>query len=192
MGFTTTTFMKGTRRWLDINAVHLDADPKTRELLGAVEKKMGMVPNMIATMAQIPAVIKAYLGFSQAMAGASLSAALQQQISLAVSEPISATTAYRLTASWEARLASVIPIFSMPGMERLRCGDRCRSAFARKIVENRGHVSDEDVEEVRRAGYTDGEITEIVANVALTSSLTISITSQTQTDFPLAPMLATV
>ena len=52
--------------------VDRDANSKTRELLGAVEKKMGMVPNMISTMAQSPTVIQAYLGFAQNLAGGSL------------------------------------------------------------------------------------------------------------------------
>ena len=59
-------------------------------------------------------------------------------------------------------------------------------AFARKIVEDRGHVSDEDVEEVRRAGYTDGEIAEIVANVAMTIFTNyFNHVADTEVDFPL-------
>jgi len=39
--------------------------------------------------------------------------------------------------------------------------------FARKLVETRGQVSDGDVDAVRQAGLTDGEIAEAVAGVAL-------------------------
>ena len=52
-----------------INPVRRNADPKTRELLRAVEKNMGMVPNMIATMAQSPTVVQAYLRFNQVLGG---------------------------------------------------------------------------------------------------------------------------
>jgi AhpD family alkylhydroperoxidase len=69
-----------------IHPVERDTNSKTRELFGVVEKKMGMVPNMISTMAQSPAVAHAYLAFSQSLAGGSLSAALRERISLAVSE----------------------------------------------------------------------------------------------------------
>ena len=69
-----------------INPVGRDANSKTQELLAAVKKNMGMVPNMIATMAQSPAVVQAYLKFNQSLAGGSLSAPLRQQISLTVSE----------------------------------------------------------------------------------------------------------
>jgi alkylhydroperoxidase family enzyme len=39
--------------------------------------------------------------------------------------------------------------------------------FARKVVDERGQVSDADVAEVRAAGLDDGAIAEVVANVAL-------------------------
>lgn len=41
--------------------------------------------------------------------------------------------------------------------------------FVREIVETRGHPSDEALEGAREAGYSDEEILEIVANVALTT-----------------------
>jgi alkylhydroperoxidase family enzyme len=65
-------------------------------------------------------------------------------------------------------------------------------AFARKIVEDRAHVSDDDVEEVRHAGYTDGQIAEIVANVVLSIFTNyFNHVAETEIDFPLAPSLAT-
>ena len=39
--------------------------------------------------------------------------------------------------------------------------------FARKVVETRGRVSDADLDDVREAGFDDGAIAEVVANVAL-------------------------
>jgi alkylhydroperoxidase family enzyme len=35
--------------------------------------------------------------------------------------------------------------------------------FATRVAEERGHVTDEDIEEVRRAGFDDAQILEIVA-----------------------------
>lgn len=39
--------------------------------------------------------------------------------------------------------------------------------FVREVVETRGHPSDEAFEAVRNAGYTDEQIMEMIANVAL-------------------------
>ncbi len=62
------------------------ADAQTNELLASVEKKMGRVPNIVATMANSPAVARAYLGLSQALAGGSLSPQLREKLALAVGE----------------------------------------------------------------------------------------------------------
>ena len=40
--------------------------------------------------------------------------------------------------------------------------------FTRQMVSNRGQVTDEEVAKLRKAGFTDGEITEILANIGLT------------------------
>ena len=64
-------------------------------------------------------------------------------------------------------------------------------ALAERIVTERGHVSDDDIDVVRQAGYTDGEITEIVANVALNIFTNyFNHVAETEVDFPAAPPLA--
>ena len=177
-----------------IDPVKRDADSKTRELLGAVEKKMGMVPNMISTMAQSPAVLQAYLGFTQRLAGGSLSEALRQEISLAVSEANQCN--YCLSAhTFLGSKAGLSESNILDARHGTASDEKTNAAltFARKIVEDRGHVSDEDVEEVRRAGFTDGEIAEIIANVALTTFTNyFNTVAGTEIDFPVARSLAAV
>src|SRR5262245_7188245 len=61
-------------------------------------------------------------------------------------------------------------------------------SFARKLVDQRGRVTDADVDHVRRAGYSDGEINEIVANVALSIFTNyFNHGAETEIDFPTAP-----
>ena len=62
------------------------ADAAAQELLSGVKKKLGGVPNLIATMAVSPAVAKAYLAFSQALSGGALPARLREQIALVVGQ----------------------------------------------------------------------------------------------------------
>jgi alkylhydroperoxidase family enzyme len=62
--------------------------------------------------------------------------------------------------------------------------------FARKLVEARGRVNDDDVEEVRDAGFDDAVIAEVVAGVALDIFTNyFNIVSDTDVDFPKAPSL---
>jgi len=168
------------------------ADPIVAELLGSVKKKLGVVPNLVATMANSPAVAKAYLGFSQALAGGTLPAKLREQIALAVAE----------TNGCDYCLAAHTALGKGAGLSDEEACDARRAVaddprdqaaleFARVIVRDRGVVADEDVEQVRQAGYTDGEIGEIVANVAL-NLLTnyFNHVAGTEVDFPAAPALA--
>ena len=63
-------------------------------------------------------------------------------------------------------------------------------AFAQKVVRERGHVDDADVEGLREAGYSEGEIAEIVANVALNLFTNyFNHVAETEIDFPVAPEL---
>ena len=58
--------------------------------------------------------------------------------------------------------------------------------MARRIVEERGWVSDPDLQRVRDAGYGDAEIVEIIATVAATTFTNyFNHIAQTEVDFPL-------
>jgi len=62
--------------------------------------------------------------------------------------------------------------------------------FARKVNETRGKVSDDDLAEVRAAGFDDGILAEVVAEVAL-NVLTnyFNNVAETTLDFPaVAPL----
>jgi alkylhydroperoxidase family enzyme len=67
-----------------------------------------------------------------------------------------------------ARLSSDEIILARKGLAR----DLKRNAalqFAKKIIETRGHVTDGDLAAVRAAGYTEANVIEIVALVAMYS-----------------------
>ena len=57
--------------------------------------------------------------------------------------------------------------------------------FAREVVESRGHPSDEAIDEARNANYTDEQIVEMVATVALaTFTNYMNDTMETEVDVP--------
>jgi alkylhydroperoxidase family enzyme len=60
--------------------------------------------------------------------------------------------------------------------------------FARKLVDARGRVTDQDIEVVRAAGSDDGAIAEVVALVAL-NIFTNYFNQVAGTDFPGVPSL---
>ncbi len=57
--------------------------------------------------------------------------------------------------------------------------------FARTLIDNRGNVTGEEIRRVQEGGYSDGEVAEIIALVAL-NALTnyFNIAVETPIDFP--------
>jgi uncharacterized peroxidase-related enzyme len=141
---------------------------KTKELLDAVKAKLGITPNMMKTMAQSPAVLEAYLNFSGALGGGNLSARLREQIALISAE----INGCGYCASAHTAIGKMVGLDedSILAARNGNADDAKTDAalkFARDVIVKRGEVSDADLQAVKDAGFSDGEVGEIVANVAL-------------------------
>ncbi len=167
-------------------------DPKettgrSKELFDGIESKLGMVPNMMRTMGNSPAVLEGYLNFSDALGKGSLGGKLGELIALAVAE--SNTCNYCLSA--HSFIGEKLVGIDTTTLEMAREGKNkdpkiaAALFFAQTLVEKRGRVSTDDVAAVKAAGYTDGAVGEIVAHVAL-NVLTnyFNNTADTDIDFP--------
>ncbi len=144
------------------------AAPKARSLLEGVQQKLGMTPNLMRTMANSPAVLEAYLGFSNSLGRSRLSPKLREQIALTVGEVNQC--GYCLAAHCALGKMAGLGDEEIADSRRGASTDRKTEAilqFARKIVTERGRVSDDDVTSLRAAGVSDAEIVETVATVAL-------------------------
>ena len=147
---------------------------------------MGMTPNLMRTMANSPAVLEAYLGLGSALGKGSLSPKLREQISLAVSE----LNGCQYCLSAHSALGKMVGLGDeeIADSRRGLSPDRKTEAvlqFARKVVAERGWVSDDDVATLRAAGATDAELAEIVGVVALnTFSNYFNHVAETEVDFP--------
>ena len=103
-----------------IHPIEQNENAKTRELLAAIKKQMGAVPNMISTMAQSPACPPSVsLHSPNVWQGACFPLPCDKRFRLRSAKPISAITVCRPTAFSERKRASPNPIFSTLGMERL-------------------------------------------------------------------------
>lgn len=144
------------------------ATGRAKELLDAVKGKMGLVPNMTRAMANSPATLDGYLSLSGALSEGSLSAKQRQQIALTVGE----------VNGCDYCLAAHSTIGKMVGLTAEQIMDSRRGTavdskadalvkFARRVVDERGRVSDLDLADARVAGLDDAALAEVVANVAL-------------------------
>jgi uncharacterized peroxidase-related enzyme len=141
---------------------------KAKELLARVKTKLGITQNMLSTMGVSPAVLEGYLAFSAALAGGALPASLREQLALAVADANGC--GYCLAAhSTLGKMVGLTNADVLASRRGTATHSKAAAAleFARAVVGARGHVTDADVKRVREAGYSDAEVAEIVANVAL-------------------------
>jgi uncharacterized peroxidase-related enzyme len=131
--------------------------------------------------------LQGYVGLLGALGKGALPAATHERIALAIAE----FNACDYCLSAHTYLGKNVAKLDDSEMAANRSGtsnDAKADAavrFARKVAQARGHVSDEDVRAVRAAGYTDGEIVEIVQHVALnTWTNYVNNVARTEIDFP--------
>jgi len=150
-----------------INPVNPEqATGKAKELLDTVKAKLGGTPNLLTTMANAPAVLESYLGFSAALSGSKLTAAQREQIALAVAARNECD--YCLAAHTVIGKGAGVSDADLAGAQTGDVSDpKARAAirFAQAVVEKRGFVDDSEFKAARDAGLTDGEILEVVGTV---------------------------
>jgi len=167
------------------------AQGKTKELLSAVNKSLGKVPNLFRVAANSPAVIEGLLSFSRALKAGKLTAKEREQIALLVADRNHCD--YCLAA--HANLGQLVGLTEQElvgSVEGTSQSDRLRAilSFAEAVTENRGKVSDADYEELKKAHVSEEEALEIVA-VVVENILTnyINVVAQTEVDFELPSFL---
>jgi uncharacterized peroxidase-related enzyme len=148
-------------------------DPETatgvvKPLLDQVKNAFGTAPNMFRAVANSPAALKSMWGAFGALGAGTIGAELGEKIAVAVADRNSCSyclAAHTLLgkkagASGEEMADAQIGCSADPKTA-------AALAFALKLVETRGQVTDPDIVALRAAGFDDGQIVEIIAHVAL-------------------------
>jgi uncharacterized peroxidase-related enzyme len=163
------------------------ASGKSADLLAAVQKALGVTPNMTKVMANSPAVLKAYLEFSTALNGGILPASLRERIAILIAQENGCD--YCLSAhTYVGTNLAGLDQAEATRARTAQSGDAKAEAvlrFATAVLRSRGGVDDTDLKEAREAGLSDGEITEVIAHVALNVFTNfINKTADTDIDWP--------
>ena len=172
----------------------IEAAPQAaRPLLEAVNKQLGVVPNMFRLISNSPAALEGYLGLNGALAKGVLPAATRERIALAVAQVNGCgycLAAHTYLGTNLAKLDAAEITANRHGTSN-DAKAAVAVAFAAKVATQRGAVAASDVETVRAAGYSDAAIVEIVAHVAV-NTLTnyINEVLGTAIDFPQVDTLA--
>jgi len=163
------------------------ARPKSAELLTAIQRQLGVVPNILKTMAHAPAVLSGYLSFTKALGGGRLSPALREQIAVAVA----GANQCGYCASAHTALGKQVGLDAQELGRNLSAKSenpqtQAVLTFVNTVITSHGNVSDVDLAQVRASGFSDGEIVEIIAHIAI-NILTnyFNLISGTEVDFPI-------
>jgi len=161
--------------------------PATLPLLEAVNRQLGIVPNLMKVLGNSPAALEGYLNLNGALGKGAIGTRTNERIALAVAELNGCDyclSAHSYLASNLAKLDAAELLANRHGSSN---APKAAAAlrFASQVVGTRGHVSDADLLEIKAAGYGDAEIIEIVVLVAL-NTLTnyVNNVARTEIDFP--------
>jgi len=170
------------------------ATPQQAELFEAVQQKLGRVPNLFRVLGNSTAALRGYLEFSGTLAeGTGLDAQQREIVAIAVAQ----------ANGCEYCLAAHATIGKMVGLspdevaaarqsDGLNETHQALARFTNQVLQQRGRVSDEQLEAFRAAGFGDEAITEVVAHVALgVYTNYFNNLAETEIDFPAVPPLDT-
>ena len=164
-----------------------DAPAASQPLLEAVNKQLGVVPNLFRLVSTSPAALQGYLGLSGALGKGALPAATRERIALAVAEINGCDYCLSAHTYLGKNLAKLDDAEIAANRNGISNDPKADAAvrFAAKIVRERGHISEDDVRAVKLAGYDDAQVIEIVLHVALnTWTNYINEVAKTDIDFP--------
>lgn len=163
-----------------------DAPLETHATLEMVNKRFGFVPNLYRLTALSPKTLAALVGL-QAPLLKSLDLKTRERIAIAVSEANQCLYCVAAHTYVGEKFAKDTP-------KELALARSGRSTdpnvgaviyFARKVAETRGHVSEELINSVRQAGYSDVQVLEIIGLVIQYSFTNyINNVFDTDIDFP--------
>ncbi|MDB5582344.1 MAG: hypothetical protein JWR80_7520 [Bradyrhizobium sp.] len=167
-------------------ATKVEAPEAAQDILANVEKTLGFVPNLHRLMSISPSVLSGWLGLMSNLSK-TLDVKTRDGIALATSEANGCdycVAAHSHVSNKFANMSAQEIALNREGKSE----DPKRAAaatFAKRVIETRGRVSDEDLAAVRAAGFSDANVVEIVASTAqflLTNFL--NNVADTAVDFP--------
>ena len=146
-------------------------DEESKDIFLSLEKKIGLVPNLFAAMANSPQLLKGFFAFEKTLKEGLFTAKENEAIALAVSQINHCE--YCLAAH---TVLAKMQGFSNQEIIEIRRGmsvDRKLNALVALSMEltlNRGKVSQDFINDFLSVGYTNQAFTELIGHVALRSS----------------------
>jgi alkylhydroperoxidase family enzyme len=162
----------------------------SRDALAALERNVGFVPNLAATIAGSPVALQGFVAMQSALRGSGLSALEREVVGVTVSRENSSPYSMAAHSTFASRAGAGEDV-----LEALRAGSplpdarlEALHAFALSVLRERGHVDDEAVAAFLAAGYTAESALEVLAQVAYTTLASLAANvARTPVDAAFAP-----
>ena len=145
-----------------------DATGKTKGIFDALQKSLGTVPNLMRTLGNSPAALNAYMGFNAALGESKIPATLRELLAVTVANANACDyclSAHNALGKLAGLSSDDLSLAQNAEAHDHKTGVALR--FAAAIVQKRGMLGASDVKTMHNAGYSDGEIAEIIAVVAI-------------------------
>lgn len=137
--------------------------------LAGLQRGIGMIPNLAAAMSESPELLQGFLSLRAIFYAGTFTPAEIQVLAL--------TNAFENGCAYCMSLHSAFAVkegVSIDTVRALRAGDspteaklRALSDFSRRLVRERGRVTEEDLRAFHGAGYTKAQALEVVLGVAV-------------------------
>lgn len=167
---------------------------KSKDLFTAIQGKLGMVPNMMRTMGNSPAVLNGYLSLSGALGEGTLGGKVGELIALTVAN----ANACDYCNAAHSFIGDKLVHIDGKDIADARIGKssdakiQAALVFVKALLKKKGQVSEADVAAVKDAGYDDGGIAEIIAHVGLNVFTNyFNNAAEVVVDFPQAELIET-
>ena len=171
---------------IDFPATADEAPATVQGVLAGLQKTLGFVPNLHRLMSVSPHVLAGWFGLMSNL-GKTLDVKTRESIALATSQANGCDyclAAHAYVASTFAKMSAEEIALNRAGRSQ-DSGCAAAAAFARRLVETQGHVTDEDLANVRAGGHSDANIVEIVAStVQFLMTNFLNNVAKTVVDFP--------
>ncbi len=159
-----------------------EADVQTQKIF----KKLVMVPNVICQMANSPAVIETYFNFHTNLDQFKLSIKYQKMISLAVSQfnNCDYCIALHTATAVEGKILTEKECIEARQMSSADIKANAVLYFTKVVLNQRGKVDNEAISLVKKQGFNDQEIVEMIATVSfITLANFVANVGETELDF---------
>jgi uncharacterized peroxidase-related enzyme len=163
-----------------------EAQGELKETFSVIENDMGFLPNIFKYLGNFPPAIEAYFGIGKQLEKGMLTPEMRELISLAVSEENHCN--YCLAAHTAIGKSMGANESILEQARRGESSDPKTGAilkFCKVFTQNRGNVTDGDVDTLKNAGVSDQEIVEIYLTIIhITFTNYFNHLNDTPVDFP--------